>query len=182
MNSTQAATAFTPAEQELIGQTEQAMDGSGVEQAEVTADPDARIVPPQPEEPPFREVTIRVPAHVGDERVRMGLNIGADVLEGVTQGVAVIYFPHVAQKDGKPTQALGRAVVPLLSRKDVERLLKLAEVIGRENAKAVKRMEAEGQVGAIAASRDAETAKDNAARDLIAQAEGRSGGIIIARG
>lgn len=179
-NSTSAA-ALAP-EQDLLGRSEQALAEAGLEQSEVSVDPDARIVPPQaaqtaqPAQPALREVVIRVPADVSDERVQIALNMGRDAVELATRGFAILLFPTKSAQTTQPL--LGRTVIPLMNCKDIDRLLQLAKAIGDANANAIKRLQAE-PVAALAIRRDAERQKDNASRDLCAQAQGQAGGIII---
>lgn len=160
-----------------------ATEDNGIEATDVTVDADVEIAPPLPvaaEEPAIREIILRVPAAVPDERVQAALHIGQDALEGSQRGLATLLFPTRNPQTGEPM--VGRAIVPLLAQKDIDRLLKLCQAIGDANQKAAQRVQAEGPVALLAAQREAEQAKDNAARDLTARAEGRAGGIIIPGG
>jgi hypothetical protein len=111
----------------------------------------------------------------------MLMQVGQLALNAVTKNGMVVLFPQATPgQDGRPQTGMGHVVVPILSRADIERLVKLAEVIGRSNDAVIRARNSGEQGSMVNAAVNAETTKHNAFQDAVAQAEGRPGGIIIA--
>jgi hypothetical protein len=134
-----------------------------------------------PEAAATRIFQAQVPANVTDAYIRMLMQVGQLALSAVTKNGMVVLFPQATPgPDGRHQAGIGHVVVPILSHADIQRLVKLAEVIGRSND-AVIRARNSGEAGSMVdAAVTAETSKHNAFQDAVAQAEGRPGGIIIA--
>jgi hypothetical protein len=129
----------------------------------------------------LRDFVIKVPATVPDELVRLAVNIGQMVTEAISSGAMVLLFPQVMKDEkGNARRVIGHAIVPITNNSDVVRMVKLAEVTGKANEAVIQAMHAKAKPGeGIIAAANAETIKDNAARELTAQANGQPGGIII---
>jgi len=128
-------------------------------------------------EPPTRDFLLKVPVNVPDEQVKMAVQIGIMAAGTVEQGMMVILWPALTKTpDGRQTRVVGRAVVPLAKKEDVDRILHLAKVIATVNVKAAKG----GTGDKLADTLEGKKAIANAARDLEAQAEGKPAGIIVA--
>jgi len=128
----------------------------------------------------LRDITIKVPKVVPDEAVKLAFQAGQMTVEAVQQSVVVFFFPQVAKDDkGNARRMLGHALMPIINQSDILRILKLMEVTSHSNESVMTAMHS-GQPGAgVIAAANAETVKDNAARDLTAKAEGKPGGIIV---
>lgn len=134
----------------------------------------------EPVPPAFRSVTIQVPPSVTDEHVEMAIQMGSMSVNTILSGGVQMFFPTmVAGPDGQKCRSIGQVQVPISSPRDIQRLVGLANVIGQLNTEQAKAA-ASGRVGAhVEAAITSENTKDNATRELTAQAEGRAGGIII---
>ena len=122
-----------------------------------------------------------MPLTVSDEQVEMAVQMGSMSVNTIMAGGLQMFFPTiVAGPDGQKRQSIGQVQMPIASNADVQRIVGLASVIGRLNMERAKAA-ASGVAGAqLNAAITGENIKDNATRELTAQAEGRAGGIIVA--
>lgn len=141
----------------------------------------------QATEPETRDITIRVPTAIPDPMVAAAWNMGVSVTENARMGVVSIVFPHYRPHPKNPQQMvphIAKIDCLVASAKDIERLLHLANTISQVNTKAAQAAQngKADPIGAATASITADITKENATADAVAQANGKSGGIVIATG
>ena len=134
---------------------------------------DSQLAPPGP---PMRDLAIRIPASVPDEAVQMAMEIGNAVLAAIGSGQAVIMFPNATRDaQGQVQQSIGQFRVLLHKLSDVQKLQQLGNTINQVNSRI---REAQTPSDELSLKVSGEKAKDNALRQLSAQAQGRRSGIV----
>jgi len=132
--------------------------------------------------PQTRDVIIKVPLHVTDQQVDMAISMGSIAVEAIAHGGLIMFFPQsIRAENGERRQAIGHARMPILNGSDVQRVVRLVSVIGTENTKVLEAQSRGVSGDHLTTAISAENTKDNATRDLTAQAQGHAGGIIIAQ-
>lgn len=128
----------------------------------------------------MRDFVIKVPEMVPDGIVRLALSIGQTVTDAISNGAMVLMFPQMVKDEkGNARRVVGHCVVPIQTQSDVLRMLKLAEATGKANEAVQDAMERGKPGEGIIAAANAETLKDNVARNETAKANGQAGGIFI---
>ena len=155
---------------------EESLSATGVRvgtQCEFSTD---AIAPPKPEpqRPATRTVSMQIPAQITDQEVSLIWQAGFSAIEGVLNGVLVLFFPRT---EGDQFAGVGRASVPLASQEDLKRMLDVARAIAQANQAQAQTAQS-GNVGdQLTAAVRSRKDKDNAMRQ--AKAGGRGRGIIV---
>jgi hypothetical protein len=131
---------------------------------------------------PTRELTLRVPANVPDSIISAAWNIGQIIVANTNQGLVTIVFGTVVKDAGGNLhpQINYEQMIPAKPA-DVQRLLNLANTISRINVEAHQAAQSSNPVERATAGITADLRKDNATTDAVAQAQGKPGGIVIAK-
>jgi hypothetical protein len=151
----------------------------GLEEAPEVGFAEATISAPGGDQPKTRNVTLVVPADLPDGAIKTAWQIGMNTLQQMNQGIMVCLFPTSQQGADGIQPAVGQFLVLLTKDDDIKRMMTLGQVISQVNQKILLAKQASPS-SELAARIEGTKAKDNAAADLKAQAQGRPGGIVIA--
>lgn len=133
---------------------------------------------PNGEEVPCRFIKLKVPLNITDQTVVACWQMGQAAVFNAKRGTMSIMFPHQTKgADGKMVESIAKLDVVLVKAEDVQRILRLATITHDANMAFLQAQN--NPADAVSAAMNATRMKDNAARDMTAQAQGQAAGILL---